>query len=530
MSRSRVVAFLRLRAVFFLLVLIVLSAMFYLHYHYLTSRWIVKQVAGYHIMDIWKKYEILNVISENLAVIIDGKFILISKSLLSALFFVLSIFLFRAFANYIVNRAIYRKLIYFIFFLILTSCFFIYSFLIKHLSFSLAVGFTFAILFVYLFDFTPVRNKRALGIFFILTPIAAEILCMPLYLELISEGTAFTKGMRALLRTLRYAHFTIFVLLGFCLVTPLNNVRINGALNLKEGSFYGLAVSEKTSKLFIYNQLENTIQAMKLDGNKNDTETVFPATHLSETIEVNDERGELYFIERSARSLVIMDIKDYQENPVYLETVRTGDSRITFADTFLFTAQENPSYLYKVDLTIPEVAGKEHIEAYINCMSYNRARNVLYTNEWYVDISKRPPKYCIYEIDPKDLKILRRIPVPGGCWDVVVSRDGTRLYCSLPYRSPFRSYIYIFDTETFVLIDKIKAPLGVRALALDEERGLIFAGSAVTNLIELIDLKSRKTLKIYRAGRYSLRHIALDKKRRTFFVSTKDCGLFAGSY
>ena len=191
----------------------------------------------------------------------------------------------------------------------------------------------------------------------------------------------------------------------------------------------------------------------------------------------------------------------------------------------LFVVTDHPHSIYKINLTSSKIINQRKLLTHNSDLIYNKKRDVLYSPSF----NQNQTESFLYEIDGKQLDILRKIPILF-VWDIILSENSKELYCALPFESLFSSYVYIFDTTSFKIIDKIRVPLGTRAIAIDEDENLLFAGSAATNLIDLIDLKTKKTIKTYKAGDYSLREIVIDKKRKTFYVSSRNFGLFKGYY
>jgi len=76
-----------------------------------------------------------------------------------------------------------------------------------------------------------------------------------------------------------------------------------------------------------------------------------------------------------------------------------GDSRMVSAKTDLFVINDDPFYIYKINLTIPEIVIQKEINTCNSILVYNRDRDVLYTNDWKGNRPElgRQGKYFIYE-------------------------------------------------------------------------------------------------------------------------------------
>ena len=85
--------------------------------------------------------------------------------------------------------------------------------------------------------------------------------------------------------------------------------------------------------------------------------------------------------------------------------------------------------------------------------------------------------------------------------------------------SPVKSEILRLDADTLASKGEIKAPFGVRTLAVDSERQLLFAGSFVTGQISVIDTSTWRKVKTVYIGPW-LRSIELDVATGTAYVSS----------
>jgi hypothetical protein len=84
--------------------------------------------------------------------------------------------------------------------------------------------------------------------------------------------------------------------------------------------------------------------------------------------------------------------------------------------------------------------------------------------------------------------------------------------------------IWRLNSETLAENGRIKTVLGVRTLAVDSVRNLLFAGSLTSNVVEVIDLTTNASVAKYYVGPW-LRTIALDTASGTAYVSSIE-GLF----
>ncbi|NOD86273.1 MULTISPECIES: hypothetical protein [unclassified Ruegeria] len=86
--------------------------------------------------------------------------------------------------------------------------------------------------------------------------------------------------------------------------------------------------------------------------------------------------------------------------------------------------------------------------------------------------------------------------------------------------SPVHARIQVFDTTTLASKNSFPTVFGARGLALDAERDLLLVGSILTNQVDVVDLKTRKSLRRYRLGPW-LRDIVIDPESGTAYVSSR---------
>jgi len=407
--------------------------------------------------------------------------------------------------------------------------------------------------FFYIVDFIPLskfdllesKYKNILSIPLILSIGIGEVFFTPLYIKII-KSLNFEKLTKRFLFIIKNIHFYLLIFILTFLLSPLNGPYIDyaesfGNFHKYNQDIYSLEFSENTSTLFY--DTKDKIFSVYYNTNNSKIVYVGEGTQISEIFAINDLRGEIYILD-DYNSLKIVDIKNYSiKTEISIDKHNLEKRNSSFYDNmklvsskdYLFLIDDGPFLVHKIDLEKRKVIKQREIKTKNSKLIYDKNRNVLYTTEWFKYNDENPKdvyglQYFIYEIDGESLEILRKILVPLSSWDIVISNDGKKLFCALPFESFLHSSVYVFDTNSTELIDEIDVPLGTRAIAIDDERQLLLAGSPATGLIELIDLRNKKVIRTYRAGDYSMREIVLDKKRRNFYVSTAYFGMFKGSY
>ncbi|MBN2121081.1 MAG: hypothetical protein JW734_08550 [Candidatus Omnitrophica bacterium] len=540
-------AVLLLRNIVFVFVLYFIQYNFVINYHNYIGQWLER----HFVYDFYKlriENPIINYIVDRLILIMDGKIYSLIKPLFLIILPLLIIYLINCFLGYFAPKAFKKTFFLCSRFLIIGSLLFLFSRFYLLLSINHTLVIAFILMFVYLYDLVifeyrdsfldrPATQARIKTVFLFL-PVVAELLFLPLYLMLV--GLVKGGGKNRLFSLIKYGHFSFMYFFIFLITMPLKVTGLENIVttHLVENSCsYGLTMDEEYSRLFLFVGGSNMI-SMNLEKNRLFSERVYPLKadkrDISEVLAISQTRKEIYIIDRGDRDLVIVDFNGYSiKGKVYSEGFSYGDSRVEYGLGFVYVINDDDFFLYKIDPAVPEIKSQVEFKKMTGVLKQNKIKDVLYTADWHdLDAVKKrvKPSYFIYEIDTSTLGVRRIIEVSSGCWDMAVSEDGKKLFCALPFAGPFRSYVYVIDADSFRVIDKIKVPLGTRAIALDDERGLLFAGSAATNLVEIIDFDTKKVLKTYRAGPFSLRAIAVDKKRRDFYVSTMHFGVLKGEY
>lgn len=94
--------------------------------------------------------------------------------------------------------------------------------------------------------------------------------------------------------------------------------------------------------------------------------------------------------------------------------------------------------------------------------------------------------------------------------------------------APVNWAVFRFDPETLEFRGRIDTVVGVRTLAVDPVRNLLLTGSLISNMLEVIDLKTKARVAKYYVGPW-LRTIALDTRAGIAYVSSIE-GLFRVDY
>lgn len=537
-----VLFFLKFRILLLFILLLICANSFYL-----INLVVSTDKLRYLYFNLSSKYEIICRIITNVLLLIDGRVALVLSNLLSGISLLLLIFIIVYAHEIICGRIKIRKAIKtLLLFFVLNSAIFIFIRVYVGVSFFSAVLLTSIVLLQYYIDFGVFINsgmnnnrglRRPIFYFFSLFIFFSEIIFTVHYLKFILAIEGKKIG-RSLENSLQYCHFSIIIISLLAVVAPLRSGGIIEMHNIRRGEFYDIKFSPKNNSLFVLNHKEGRIENLHLTEKGYIPSTVYDCCDydnkealdcrefIGEDIAIDDERSQLYCTDRGRERLIVLDINDYSvKGLIHSKVFNKGDNIIVPGGKYLFGVTEADFCVYRASRSAFKISGVRCLKAGEGSMVvFNEKKNLLYATNW----KRSKDGYYIFEIEPADLKVLRKIKLSTASW-AGVSDDGEKLYC-LAADSSFRFRMYIFDAVSLALIDKINVPIGARHFVIDDKNSILFVGSTLTNLVEAINLNTKEIIRIYRAGNYSLRRLALDTKNRRVFASTQHFGIFEASY
>ncbi len=361
-----------------------------------------------------------------------------------------------------------------------------------------------------------------------------EWLCFPLYLKFLYllQGKAIPPRKAHIIQQ---GHYSLVVFITLLLMTPLESSSLVDMHLLQKGYYYDLQYYENGDALIVLNDLEGQVERISVEHMAPPVilyKAVMPSgteDSMGDWLAVNNETQELYFTDRGFHQLLIMDltthsIKQALSSPLF----NAGDNYITYLNNRIYGLTEEGLCIYKLnpaDSSPAETMLSVCIrEGEGSMLVPNKKLGVLYATNW----NEPSSKFFIYKVDAETLAILNRFPLtsPGI---VMVSEDGERLHCGV---STGPVNIFTIDARSMNLLDRFLIPYGTENGALDRKRGLLFAANHFTNIIEVIDLKTKKTVRYFRAGegRSYIRRIIVDALHRRFFVTVFNEGIYVGNY
>lgn len=406
------------------------------------------------------------------------------------------------------------------------------------------IFFVFMILLVYTMNILLANKKstfdnfyarRITGVVFFAFYGLSEILFTPLYIKYLNYLSNKQKNTYQFNQT----HFIFIITISIFLLGPakFNNL----AVNIKKGTDgYGcFAISESASKLFFANVMNSSIEEIDLSIENPTFKTIYKnkdnirAKRISGYVTYNKYTNDLYIVDREIPALVTLDLNNYKIKSRIIDPIfDEGGCRSALRKNKLYVIEEDNLNIYKVDLSNFVITLRNNISdiGESALIGYNKENDVLYVTNWLDN--KEYQNYFIWEINPENLEIIRTVQTPGPVYDISFSNNKDRIYAHIlaKKKNILNSYIFIYDTRTLKVIDEIKTPFGLKAIAIDKKRNLLFAGNGLVNIVEVIDLKTKKIANIFKCGNYLLTHMVLDTKRKRCFVSTQPFGIFVFNY
>jgi len=491
---------------------------------------------------IFFKSALINNITDNAVVLINGQLHLLAGSITLILFYLAVDVVLNNVVRYHRNAvghagspaaAILPHLIWTAVF-----CFAIqsYSPLIS-VTLTLLLGFVYTADFVFFNNdsFFSTRIKRFSFFMFSLAAVfLAEGLCFPLYMKFLYclQGRKIPP-VKA--RIIQWGHYSFFIFFVFLMVSPLNSPSIIEMQLLQKGCYFDLQYYEKGDALIVLNDFEGQVEQLSMkymtlprvlykSRMSSGTED-----SMGDWLSVNNETQELYFTDRSFHELMILDLTTHAIKKTLSSAIfNAGDNFIAYLNNHIYGITEEGACIYKIDpqnVSPVESMLKFCIQEGEGSMLVPHPQlNVLYATNW----NEPSSKFFIYKIDADTLAVLGRFPLssPGI---VMVSEDGERLYCGV---STGPVNIFTIDARSLRLVDRFLIPYGSENAALDKKRELLFAANHFTNIVEVIDLKTQKTFQYFRAGegRSYIRRIIVDAPNKRFFVTVFNEGIYGGAY
>lgn len=230
---------------------------------------------------------------------------------------------------------------------------------------------------------------------------------------------------------------------------------------------------------------------------------IFRDVHNNELSVFNGDTREIQFFD--ARSLAL-------NRSFHVPQLASGDPWIAFdpiSDTIALVSEAD------IDDGVAFVL-LDHVSGEVLDTRELDAGNVLKhpSKPWlYLSFFRRNPEILIYDMANREIVV--RAPAPARVDRMALMQDTNELLVT----SPVKSEILKLDADSLVLKGRMKGPFGVRTLAVDEARNLLFAGSFVTGQVTTYDVSTSEALSTVYLGPW-LRSIQVDQASGTAYVSS----------
>jgi hypothetical protein len=297
----------------------------------------------------------------------------------------------------------------------------------------------------------------------------------------------------------------------------------------------GLAVDAKLGTLFANGMHTNHLLAYDLNA-LNEPPRVSPVeVGWAEYFEYNSRDQEIYVYNWRASALLILDVTTLaMKKSVAGLNLSDGDVWIVFdrhTDSIILMAED----VWPSREPAPTDDGTKTPIVVVDRSS----GKLLYRMRWCEGLCNpgsglmHPSKPILYlgftdmvlAYDTRARKVVARTTA-GYRWmdGMALTPEGDELLVA----TPVYSAVLRFDADTLEYRGRIAAGLGVRTLYVDVERKLLLTGSLLTNMLEVIDLKTNARLAKYWVAPW-LRVIQADTSGGAAFVSSSE-GLFRVDY
>ena len=294
-----------------------------------------------------------------------------------------------------------------------------------------------------------------------------------------------------------------------------------GAVKLINKSCHGIHLAN--NKVYIAVIPEKTIHVFETTSPyKSVNKLEINETKRLQDFDISEDRNEIFHASRATHDLFIYDseslkLKSLKTLPFELE----GDYLTAYSrnDDSIFIVAENGE-LMQVRRSNFTAVSHFFLEAINNSIYLDDERDILYLSN-----SKGGEFGQLIKFSIPENKIIRREIYPHNVQDVIKWQAEDTIIIAFPEKAEIRLY----DSKNFEYKDKISVMWGVRALAIDQEKELLFAGSFVVNEIMIIDLKKNQIAGSIKSPPW-IRKMVADETNSVLFVTSNIGGAFAVPY
>jgi DNA-binding beta-propeller fold protein YncE len=285
---------------------------------------------------------------------------------------------------------------------------------------------------------------------------------------------------------------------------------------IQEIDLYDIEIDRPANHLLVTRKWGGTGIVLSLDQLQGLATFRVPSGEL-EDIELDPERREIYHVDRDTQTLLVLDADTFQVRLAARILLPSGGSTKIALDKssgHLVISFENDN-LFLVDRATWkcwQLAGLGNVNPTAD------PRNGLV----YINSEMRG---WVASMDLKADRVVRREEAPPRGERMALSEKRQELYA--PDAEAGR--IWVYSTPDLRILRKIPAQFGVRAIAVDDDNGLLLAASVVTGYVDVIDLRTDQRIARHYVGKYG-RIIRVDAATRRAFITLARDGLCVLNY
>ena len=308
--------------------------------------------------------------------------------------------------------------------------------------------------------------------------------------------------------------FLIVALVSTTKMTKLGGLLFQDASTqvIAEGNFNWIELDSKNKLLYAVGHGTDQVLAYHTDRLSDPPSMSESLYERSQSIALNSVSSEIYYPAND--EIIVLSVPDLKiKERIKIPELSPGDVWIVWDEQngqiiLSSEADENAGHPFLVvDRKTGKVVSDEPLNAWN--IYLHPSKSILYLGP-----RNQEKKYCLYDTEQNQVMNSFETGELGDRMILDENRD------ELLIAAPSKSRISRYDPMTFAYLGSIKANWGVRSLAIDRERDLLFAGSLVNNMLIIIDLNTDKTIRTCWVGPW-IRSIVLDTENRLAYVSTK---------
>ncbi|MFA5857557.1 MAG: hypothetical protein WC955_00670 [Elusimicrobiota bacterium] len=284
---------------------------------------------------------------------------------------------------------------------------------------------------------------------------------------------------------------------------------------LAPGNFYCLELDKQKERLYASKTEAKVLYSFDLRTEPCKYNKLVLLTLEFQDLRFNPERNELYHCDRLYERVTVVDSNTLKVKRVSESVVTGGGSaRVAFDNasrTILATRENDDAWALSLDSLTP-IRKFDNFGDRNECIVYD-SKNKRYVLTYF---EKYPYIRFVY---PANWKV-EEINVPMCQGGITISDELNELYLALPKNKK----VYVYDLRTMKFKHRFNVTFGVRQLAYDNIHKLLFAPSAVSGYMDIIDVINKKLVRRVYAG-YALREVCVYPEKHWVFISSKEDGV-----